>query len=391
MSNIAFSDKPIKLIRITTVPHSLDLLLRGQMRYMKSNNIQVIMMCSNGPEISGLIEREGCDWIEVPLTRKFNIWKDFKALIFLVNQFRKIKPDIVHSHSPKAGTVAQLAAKITGVPLRIHTIAGLPLMEYAGKKRILLNYVERLTYYCSHWILPNSKSQAKFIIEEKFTDPKKIHIIGQGSSNGIDRNYYSKTKDVLQQAKSLMEELNLTCDDFKICFVGRLANSKGINELVYAYKKLEHLIPNLKLLLVGPYEDINPLDHDVLETINSNDNIITSGHVNDIRPYLASADLFVFPSYREGFPQSLMQANAMGLPCIATDINGCNEIIEHNVNGILIKPKNIDELIASVLHLYRNPDERNMMSKNAISLITKEFDQQYIWSELLLFYKSHLN
>jgi glycosyltransferase involved in cell wall biosynthesis len=315
--------KPV-LVRISTVPHSLDLLLKGQMAFMTQQGFEVIMISSSGPEVTELAKREGCQWINAPLTREFNVWKDFKALIHLVKLFHKIKPDIVHSHSPKAGAVGQMAAWICRVPLRIHTVAGLPLLEVSGIKRKILDSVERMTYKCAHWVLPNSKVQAEYLLKNNYLKEEKLKIIGEGSSNGIDLDYFSNTPEVQKASREIRKGWNLQESDFILVFVGRLANYKGVNELVRAHVNLLKIIPNSKLVLVGPFEDLNPLDDDVRGNIEKEESIFTTGHVEDIRPYLGISDVFVFPSYREGFPQSLMQATAMGLPCVATNINVCN-------------------------------------------------------------------
>lgn len=380
----------IKLVRISTVPHSLDLLLKGQMRYMSSQGFEVVMMCSQGPEVIALQEREGCEWMEVPLTRSFSVLDDLKALFYLIKLFRLIKPDVVHSHSPKAGTVGQMAAWICRVPLRIHTVAGLPLVEFGGIKRKILDAVEKITYGCAQWVLPNSRVQANYIVSEKYCRSEKVKVIGGGSSNGIDLQYFRNSETLDQTTIRLSEKMGISKTDFVLTFVGRLTNYKGVHELVRAFLSLKESISGLKLILVGPFEKLNPLDQDVYNAINMDPCIHATGHVDDVRPYLKMGDLFVFPSYREGFPQSLMQASAMGLPCVASNINGCNEIIDEGKNGILITPKSKAAIVTAIERLYADPQLRESMGLAGRKMMADGYDQQMIWAELLKFYKTHL-
>ena len=221
-----------------------------------------------------------------------------------------------------------LASKLAGVPIRMHTVAGLPLMESSGMKRSVLNIVEKLTYYCATNVYPNSKGLKEFIIKEKLTSKNKLKILGNGSSNGIDTTHFSPNQVSGIEKRQLRKELNITKNDFVFVFVGRLVSDKGINELVEAFTEMSKTHTNSKLLLVGPLEThLDPLLPNTLNEIKNNEAIIYAGFQTDVRPYFATSNALVFPSYREGFPNVVMQAGAMGLPSIVTDINGCNEII----------------------------------------------------------------
>ncbi|PSL44904.1 glycosyltransferase involved in cell wall biosynthesis [Chitinophaga niastensis] len=384
--------KKIKLLRVSTIPHSLHLLLRGQIRYMKDNGMEVYMASTTGPEVNTLMKNEGAPHYHVPLSRSLNPLQDLKALYHMVKLIRKIKPDIVHSHSPKAGTIGMLAAYICRVPLKMHTVAGLPLMESQGMKRKLLVTVEKLTYRFADWILPNSMELEKYIIENKLAhNSNKLKVLGKGSSNGIDLSYYSKTPAVMQSAQAFKEKYNIADEEVVLCFVGRLAFYKGINELVAAFEILTQKYNKLRLVLVGPAEDINPLNKETIALMNDLPGIISTGHQDDIRPYLAAADIFVFPSYREGFPQSLMQACAMGLPCITTDINGCNEMVFNGVNGSLIPAKHVAAIVDACEVLIADKTKRLQLGKNSRAYIEDNFEQQQFWHKVNSFYIKHLN
>lgn len=349
------------------------------------------MACTEDARTKQVALREGATFHPLSLSRSLNPLVDLWDLFHTIRLIRKLKPDIVHTHSPKAGIVGMLAAWLCRVPVRIHTIAGLPLTETSGFKRKLLVAVERLTYNLATQVWPNSNEQKKFIFEQGiYSKRDKIKVIGKGGSNGIDLDYFQKTKSLQAEAQTFRKEHQINETDIVLSFVGRLAYYKGVNELVYAFLELAQKNPNLKLLLIGPFEDINPLMPDVLQQINANKNIINVGHQEDIRKFLIASDIFVFPSYREGFPQSLMQACALGIPAVATDINGCNEIIEHNKSGILIAPKSVQQIVSAVQQYIDDPAFRAKMSAQAQQFILQHFEQKAFWNLIIEEYQRAL-
>jgi glycosyltransferase involved in cell wall biosynthesis len=288
-----------------------------------------------------------------------------------------------------------LAANLAGVPIRLHTVAGMPLIEASGVKRKILDIVEKLTYTCATQVYPNSKGLEQFILENKYAKVEKIKVIVNGSTNGIDTEFFSPHQVSEEKKESLRNELGLKASDFVFVFVGRLVGDKGINELVSAFKSLYlgegFRERNLRLLLVGPYEsDLDPLHKETLEAINQNSNIITTGFQEDVCPYLAISHALAFPSYREGFPNVVMQAGAMGLPSIVSNINGCNEIIEEAKNGLIIPPKNTAALQEAMLKLINDPALYQHLKTNSRPMITSRYEQQVVWEALLEEYKELL-
>ncbi len=380
--------KKIKLLRITTVPISLHKLLQGQPQYMMQNGIDVILASAHGKEIREIEKNTGLKVHILPLTRKISPLTDLKALWQTYKLIKKEKANIVHTHTPKAGIVGMLAAKLAGVPIRMHTVAGLPLMQATGLKRKILNTVERLTAWSATGIYPNSRQLANFMVKEKLVPEKKLKVLAQGSSNGIDLDHFSPTHFSKEQNVALRKKLNINPTDFVFTFVGRLVGDKGINELVSAFTALQKKHTNIKLLLVGNEEPaLDPLQENTRTTIQNNPDIITTGWVDDVRPYLAISDLFVFPSYREGMPNVVMQAGAMGLASIVTDINGSNEIIIHNQNGLIIPVKNKKALATAMETLLTNQELRQQLASQARPLIQNRFDQKLVWQALLKEYK----
>lgn len=378
----------IKLIRITTVPISLKTLLKGQHRYMTQNGFEVIGVASTGKELCEVQETEGIRVVALNMTRTIAPFKDIVSLWHMYQLCKYEKPTIVHSHTPKAGIIGMLGAKLAGVPIRLHTVAGMPLMETSGSKRMLLIWVEKATYAFATKVYPNSKGLFDFILEKRFTTKNKLKIIANGSSNGIDTSHFSPKVVTTNQKIELKAKLGIASDDFVFIFVGRLVKDKGINELIHAFQKLYSQNSDIKLLLVGDYEnDLDPLLPTTLELIEKSNGIIAVGFQNDVRPYFAISDCLVFPSYREGFPNVVMQAGAMGLPSIVTDINGCNEIILDSQNGLIIPPKHTKAIQEAMKKIYEEKELYQKLKKNARIFIQSHYEQQFVWNEILIEYK----
>ncbi|PKA84355.1 glycosyltransferase involved in cell wall biosynthesis [Ulvibacter sp. MAR_2010_11] len=372
-----------KLIRITTVPISLEKLLEGQLPFMQAY-FDVIAVASDKKELDAFGERNRLRTHAISLTRKITLFHDVLAVLKLFFFLRKEKPLIVHTHTPKAGLIGMLAAWFARVPIRLHTVAGMPLMEASGMKRRILNWVESLTYRCAHKVYPNSKGLYNFILSEKYTSEQKLKVLGEGSSNGINTGYFSKHhfSEVIIKEERL--RLGIAETDFVFVFVGRIVRDKGINELVHAFTKLLEDSKNVKLLLVGPFEDdLDPIDTIVKQQINTNTNIVSVGYQSDVRIYFALSESLVFPSYREGFPNVVMQAGAMELPSIVSDINGCNEIIIEGENGLIVPPKSETELYKAMKLLVENNSLYKNLKSNARNRITGRFEQSKVWQAIL--------
>jgi Glycosyltransferase len=380
------------VVRITTVPISLKKLLEGQLRFMSENGLRILGVSSKGKELEEVSKEEGVVVYELNMTRMITPLKDLKSLWEFFKLCKKEKPTIVHSHTPKAGIIGMLGAKMAGVPIRIHTVAGLPLMEAQGGKRKVLDLVEKLTYWASTKVYPNSKGLYEFILKNKYTSSRKLKVIANGSSNGINTKYFSISQVSQEKVNSLKIQLGIQLEDFVFIFVGRLVSDKGLNELVESFKSLCAELCNsqkIKLILVGSFEsDLDPLNEVTLKEIENNPNIITVGFQKDVRPYFAISHALVFPSYREGFPNVVMQAGAMDLPAIVSDINGCNEIIEEDKNGVIIPVKNVEAITSAMRKMVTNIEFYSHLKLHTRMMITERYEQQVVWEALLTEYEN---
>ncbi|MCB7480606.1 glycosyltransferase family 4 protein [Christiangramia sediminis] len=376
-----------KLVRITTIPLSLEKLLEGQLTFM-NQYYEVIAVSAEKERLAqyGTNNKVRTFWVE--MTRAITPLEDIKALVKLYRFFKQEKPLIVHTHTPKAGIVGILAGKLAGVPIRLHTVAGLPLLETKGNKRKILDWVEAFTYRLATRVYPNSFELRKIIVDHGYAKPQKLKVLGKGSSNGIDTGYFDPSQFNQEEKFKLKSELGIPREDFTFIFVGRLVSEKGINELVLSFIELQKSKPDISLLLVGPFEqELDPLDHQVFQNIKSHPKIFTTGYQQDVRAYFSISDVLAFPSYREGFPNVVMQANAMGLPAIVSDINGCNEIIEEGINGMIIPVKDRNALLNSMSEIIENTVLRSKLAQNARKLIQMNYERGLFWENLLKEYK----
>ena len=380
---------PKKLIRITTIPGSIGILLRGQLNYM-SADYDVVAISSSKP--SGSLERvaqqQGVRAIPVDMTRKITPLKDLRAVYRLYRILRREKPYFVHTHTPKAGLVGMAAAYFARVPVRMHDIAGLPLLVARGPKRKMLEWVERITYAMATDVYPNSHRLREIAIELKFARADKLKVLGNGSSNGVNTEHFNPKAVPDTELEALRAKLGIKSGDLVCIFVGRLVGDKGINELIGAFTALHRKHSELKLILVGGFEpDLDPVKPETRRAIEGHPGVIYVGTQTDVRPYMGLSHLLVFPTYREGFPNVPMEAGAMGLPAIVTDINGCNEIISDGVNGLIIPTMDQEALKDAMESLIKDEEMRTKLAANARPMIQERYEQRRVWKHILQEYR----
>ena len=392
------SIKKKKILRITTVAGTMNVILKGQLAYL-NQSFEVIGATSPFYDyFDEIVSREGIRLYSVDLTRKITPFRDLKALFKLIYIILKEKPDIVHTQTPKANLIGILAAFLCMKKVRMLSIVGMPVYNQNNIKGKLLRFLDILSYRMATNIYPNSKG----LMEHYKNMPaarRKIGFIGNGSSNGIDFNYFdpkSISSEILNEKK---KETNINENHFVFTFMGRVVNDKGIKELIDAFLNFcdKTEFDNARLLIIGPLRDSDdPIPKTYQNFLESHPKIIHVGLQRDVRPYLLLSKVFVFPSYREGLPGALIQAGAMGIPMIASDIIGNQEIIEQT-SGILFPVKNADALANVMKDIYTNAVKRESMCKDVRQKMKNLYDQQYYWQSLkeeyekLLFNKPEKN
>lgn len=381
----------MKLLRITTVPISLKLLLTGQPRYMQAAGWEVLLVSADGPERAIVMEQEGVPHEVIPFTRAITPWEDVRCLWQLWRLMRRWRPDIVHTHTPKAGLLGMLAARLAGVPVRIHTVAGLPFMTVAGPKRKLLIAMERLTYWGAQHVWPNSESMLAYMQGQGLCTAQKMDIIAGGSSNGIDLSVFSR--DQVSEERLVAMQANFAYDAEAIWLVaiGRVVKDKGIAELLTAFRNLAADFPQLRLLLAGPVERERAeetLGDDLLKELENNPRIQHLHWVEDVAALLCLADIVVHASHREGFPNVPLQAAAMEVPLVCSAIPGNIDIVSHEKTGLTYPVGDAAALANSLRQVLADPAAAKARAVVLRAVVEKQFDRKVLHAALLERYKT---
>lgn len=360
-----------KIIRAVTVPQSTA-FFRDLIPLLKEKGMEVMVLSSPGKEMEEL-KAEGVPTIEVSMERRMSPLNDFFSLWKLIKAFHKEHPYIVHSMTPKAGLLCMLAAWLTRVPRRVHTFTGLVWPTATGMKRKILMFTDWLTCACATHVIPEGQGVMNDL--QQHISHKPMHVLGYGNVRGVDMRFWSKNNADPQLVLQLKNE-----GKFTFLYVGRIVKDKGIDELVEAFMRV-HETHNLRLFLVGNFEDkLDPISDITRQQIEQCEDIIYAGpkYKKDLLAYYAAADCFVFPSYREGFPNTVLEAGAMELPSIVTDINGSREIIENGKNGIIVPSKDVSLLADAMKQMIEETDIRKRMADSARGMIASRFEQGFV-------------
>lgn len=372
-----------KLIRLTAHSKTLD-LLKGQIKFL-SKEMDVILVASDTGNLREFAYTEGVQFRDVKMKREIDLLQDIKSLVSLIKLFLKEKPDIVHANTPKGALLGLLAARICNVPNRIYNVNGLRFETATGNFRRLLIMMEKIACFCANKVIPQSRGVAEILRKEHITS-KELNIIRYGSGNGVDTFYFSPN---LPDVKSSTEIIKKQFKGVSYIFIGRLVGDKGVNELVEAFEKLNHLYPDTQLHLIGERETrMDALQKETSDKIVSNSSIIEHGRQSDVRPYLNASDIFVLPSYREGFPNVLLEAMSMGLPCIVSNVNGATDAIDNMDSGLIIPKKDSQSLFKAMELLYIDASLRAKFSIRSRKKVAELFERRDVWNGILDMYNS---
>jgi glycosyltransferase involved in cell wall biosynthesis len=369
---------------------SLHLLLTGQPRYLRERGVEVVMVSADGPELPAVRANEGCRHVIVPFTRAITPLQDLRCLWQLIRLMWRLRPDIVHTHTPKAGLLGMLAARLTGVPVRIHTIGGLPFMTARGNRRRLLMAMERLTYWGAQHVWPNSPSLLAYIRELRLCPERKLAMIGAGSTNGIDLTRFSPGAVSEQRRIAARAEIDHAADCTYLLAIGRVVRDKGIPELVRAFAQLHADQPSLRLVLVGPLEKeraAEALPPETLDMIESHPAIRHVPWTEDVPAFLAAADVLVHASHREGFPNVLLQAGAMECPIVCSVIPGNVDIVTNGATGLTFPVGDEAALRAALQATLADPAAARDRAMRLRQEIVQRYDRRVIHRLLLERYR----
>ncbi|MDM0073094.1 glycosyltransferase family 4 protein [Variovorax sp. J2P1-59] len=373
-----------RILICTTVPETIETILKNQPRYL-ARYFEIDLATSPGDAVARISTGEGVDVHEVPMKRGIDPFRDLRSLYSMIRVLLRTRPQVVHSYTPKAGLIAMVASWICRVPVRVHTFTGLIFPTARGLMRWLLIFIDRLICACATHVVPEGQGVRSDLSRFRITR-KPLAVIGYGNIAGVNTAHFDPMElGVEQSAKVLRGNLGIGGADFVFCFVGRLNKDKGLFELIHSFKALPS---KARLLLVGSVDQSAPIADDLVDIINSHGRIHSLGFLEDIRAALRASDTLVLPSYREGFPNVILQAGAMELPVIATNINGCNEVVEPGLNGWLVPSRDVAGLRTAMGEAMQMSGVMlRGMGRQARERIRQRFEQREHWERMVQFYK----
>jgi len=359
--------------------------LLEQMRYLQLNGYAVTLVCNMDEDFINKYSHEfRC--VSIPMKRGLDILGSFKSILSLYKLFKKTKYDIIQYNTPNASLYSSIAGILAGVPIRYYCMWGIRYVGFKGTRKMFYKMLELLTCKLSTNITLDSKSNRQFCIDNKIFTPQKSHVIWNGSVNGVDLSVFDTTKkDNLR--KECRNKYGIEENEFVIGYLGRLMKDKGTNELLAAVKILLAKYDNIKVLIVGFFEDAQYLDHKLIEWAQNETRIIFTGRQEDIAMFYASFDIFVFPSYREGFGVGVIHAGVYAVPSVVTNIPPLLDSIIDGETGIAVELNNVNSLIRGIESLYIDADKREYLGKQQRDFVISRFEKQ----EFMRQYLSYIN
>lgn len=377
----------MKVAHVCTIDMSLRYLLFAQLKYLQHRGYDVTAISNPGSDVA-FLQDNGIRHIAVKMTRTFSPRRDAEALLDLRRVFQRERFDIVHTHNPKPGLLGQIAARLAGVPVVVNTLHGFYFHEHMRPlARRFYVLMEQIAAANSDHILSQNPEDVLTALAEHIAPPAKIELLG----NGIDLQRFSRSGVSAADVVAVKQELGIGVDDYVVGFVGRLVEEKGILELFEAVSILRrsHAIPTLKLLVIGPVdtEKSDALSPQRAKDFGVDDQCIFAGLRQDMPPLYAAMDVFVLPSHREGFPRAPMEAAAMELPVVATDIRGCREVVVDGVTGALVGRKNAVALAAAIAMLHSDKGKAHAFGQQGRVLAERKFDQRIVFAKVAATYE----
>ena len=385
--NLCWHNMKKKKFFITTTLAQTLFFFKGQPRIWKEE-YDVYAIAAERDRLIEFAQGEGIGYYYMPLKREISFLSDLLCLFRFVVLFVRERPLVVHGNTPKASMLSMLAAWLTFRPVRIYMCHGLRYQTESGFLRRFLMAMEWLSCHCATKVISVSNGVKEQLIKDGLCPRHNGMVVHYGTAGGVNVEFFSReSTECVNQIDEVIPE-----NAFTFSFIGRMVSDKGINELVSAADRLINEKENICLLLIGPFEkSLSPLKEETLNTIQRNPRIIVCGPQKDIRPYLAKSDAFVLPSYREGVGQVLLEASCMDVPCIASDIIGCNEVVLPGYNGELVPPKDEEALYQKMKEWLNNTVKVKQMSKRSRELIVSRYAQKDVWQAYWQVYKSFLN
>lgn len=370
-----------KIVHIVSVSFSIPYFFGEQIPYFNKKGFSFSVICSPSSNLEEFSQKFEFDSVEVEIKREINIFSDIRAIFEIFFYLRREKVETVIAHSPKGGLVGMIAAKIAGVPKRIFFRHGLPFETQKGIKRGILILCEKICGLFASKVVSVSPSILKQSEKFKLNAGYKNLILNKGTCNGVNTKWFDMDSVDKEIINSLKDQIGIDKNDIVYGFVGRVSKDKGVLQLLDAWREFSNEVKNAKLLIIGPIDTRDPIGENFIEEVNHFKNVIYLGEKADVKNYYSIMDVFVLPSFREGFPTVVLEASAMKVPIITTKVTGCIDSIKDNFTGIFtdINANSINEALK---FYYLNPCIRKMHGENGYQFIKQNFDQDLVWREI---------
>jgi len=371
---------------VATVPFALQAFMRPHIAMLAEQNEVTLITRGSAQELQTLLG-DHVHFIDLHVTRHVSLLSDLQALLSLYFIFKKNRFDVVHSIMPKTGLLAMLAAYAARVPNRLHTFTGQVWANKVGLVRWVLTRMDRLIALCATQLLTDSFSQRAYLIAQHIVNEKKITVLGNGSICGVDVLRFQSNAPIRKMRR---EELGIAEHDVVFLFLGRVNQDKGVQDLAQAFLSVNKELPHTHLLVVGPDEgSMNLILQELLAPCASRFHRI--GFTDRPEDYMSCSDVFCLPSYREGFGSVIIEAAAVGLPTVASDIYGLADAVQNGQTGILHEVKNTEQIRAALVLLATDGVLRHVMATQAYERAHSYFSQEIVVNEMRQYYQSLLN
>ncbi len=380
--------RDIRLLHITTVPQTLG-FFHGQIAFLKKRGFDIYAVSSPGETGEQFSKEEGVPFYPIPMSRDIDPLGDLRALMRLWKLLRNIKPDIVHAHTPKGGLLGVLSARLAGVPAVYLSVFGLPQMTMRGFRKRMMHLSTKFACSSAHRVWCDSESMRGFLGRHRLCRLEKIVVMGHGSVNGVDA-IGDFSPDLYRPAvrDEIRKGLGIPSESVVLGFSGRIAGDKGMHELAETWRLISSRRNDLHLIMVGRVEEKDPPKAHDLALFRADPRVHLVGFQTFVPPYLAAMDIFVMPSYREGFGLSNLEASAMGLPVVSTRIPGCTDSVKDGVTGLLVPPLNVKALVEAIQIYLDDLELRQKHGRAGRERALREFRPEMVWQDLLQGYRA---